>query len=219
MQLGKHKFRVNSVSAKLMASCRSESIRPVALCLGGVAMTSKFSGGALVGALMLAVGFWSYPANALTFQFSFNNGAANDPAQSLVVGIISGLQDNVLNQQAAHVEVTSNPAGFGVGEYVGNPTANSFSVSAGVITKATFTYFGDFNSAPAVTCCSLALDFLVGLVSTAGLTPNSEFFRGDPTNLTFAAVAETPLPAALPLFAGGLGALGLLGWRRKRKAI
>ena len=27
----------------------------------------------------------------------------------------------------------------------------------------------------------------------------------------------TPLPAALPLFAAGLGALGLLGWRRKRK--
>ena len=30
--------------------------------------------------------------------------------------------------------------------------------------------------------------------------------------------ATTPLPAALPLFASGLGALGLLGWRRKRKA-
>ena len=28
----------------------------------------------------------------------------------------------------------------------------------------------------------------------------------------------TPLPAALPLFASGLGGLGLLGWRRKRKA-
>jgi hypothetical protein len=28
----------------------------------------------------------------------------------------------------------------------------------------------------------------------------------------------TPLPAALPLFASGLGALGLLGWRRKCKA-
>jgi hypothetical protein len=26
-----------------------------------------------------------------------------------------------------------------------------------------------------------------------------------------------PLPAALPLFATGLGGLGLLGWRRKRK--
>ena len=30
--------------------------------------------------------------------------------------------------------------------------------------------------------------------------------------------ASTPLPAALPLFASGLGALSLLGWRRKRKA-
>ena len=28
---------------------------------------------------------------------------------------------------------------------------------------------------------------------------------------------ETPLPAALPLFATGLGVLGLIGWRRKRK--
>jgi hypothetical protein len=30
--------------------------------------------------------------------------------------------------------------------------------------------------------------------------------------------ATTPLPAALPLFATGLGVMGLLGWRRKRKA-
>lgn len=31
--------------------------------------------------------------------------------------------------------------------------------------------------------------------------------------------AATPLPAGLPLFATGLGALGLLGWYRKRKAL
>jgi hypothetical protein len=30
-------------------------------------------------------------------------------------------------------------------------------------------------------------------------------------------VTTTPLPAALPLFATGLGALGLLGWRSKRR--
>ena len=35
---------------------------------------------------------------------------------------------------------------------------------------------------------------------------------------TFVPPIPTPLPAALPLFATGLGALGLLGWRRKRKA-
>jgi hypothetical protein len=30
-------------------------------------------------------------------------------------------------------------------------------------------------------------------------------------------VSTTPLPAAFPLFASGLGAMGLFGWRRKRK--
>jgi hypothetical protein len=31
-------------------------------------------------------------------------------------------------------------------------------------------------------------------------------------------VNAVPLPGALPLFATGLGALGLLGWRKRRKA-
>lgn len=34
----------------------------------------------------------------------------------------------------------------------------------------------------------------------------------------FIEVANSPLPATLPLFASGLGAIGLLSWRRKRKA-
>lgn len=40
---------------------------------------------------------------------------------------------------------------------------------------------------------------------------NSEFLNIPP------ATSQVPLPATLPLFATGLGALGLLGWRRKRK--
>jgi hypothetical protein len=38
-------------------------------------------------------------------------------------------------------------------------------------------------------------------------------------DITLNAGTATPLPAALPLFATGLGGLGLLGWRKKRKAI
>jgi len=40
----------------------------------------------------------------------------------------------------------------------------------------------------------------------------------DPPFLPAVPVSAVPLPAALPLFATGLGALGLIGWRRKRKA-
>ena len=37
-------------------------------------------------------------------------------------------------------------------------------------------------------------------------------------NFSYNSVSDVPLPAALPLFATGLAGLGLLGWRRKRKA-
>jgi hypothetical protein len=33
------------------------------------------------------------------------------------------------------------------------------------------------------------------------------------------AAIATPIPAALPLFASGLGGLALMAWRRKRKAL
>jgi hypothetical protein len=56
-----------------------------------------------------------------------------------------------------------------------------------------------------------------GSFATAGSDGDLQFTGSD--SLTFTAtVNTTPLPAALPLFATGLGTLGLLGWRRKRKA-
>jgi hypothetical protein len=52
---------------------------------------------------------------------------------------------------------------------------------------------------------------------------NGSFFNGTPDQFAQDHLvapeisSETPLPAAFPLFASGLGAFGLLGWRRKRK--
>ena len=46
------------------------------------------------------------------------------------------------------------------------------------------------------------------------------FVNEDALTLTYTytpAISGTPLPAALPLFATSLGAMGLFGWRRKRK--
>ena len=71
------------------------------------------------------------------------------------------------------------------------------------------------TSAHSITVDPLTGDVFVALAGTDALNPC-------PTSLgcieVFAETSETPLPAALPLFATGLGVLGLLGWRRKKKA-
>ena len=41
---------------------------------------------------------------------------------------------------------------------------------------------------------------------------------GDELLTSVSTLGAVPLPGALPLFATGLGLMGLLGWRRKRKA-
>lgn len=48
-----------------------------------------------------------------------------------------------------------------------------------------------------------------------GLTPGEKYGAGIYAALTYE-VAPVPLPAALPLLAGALGFLGLVGWRRRR---
>ena len=56
----------------------------------------------------------------------------------------------------------------------------------------------------------------VGTVTYFGPWPGVFSGGSFDTVLTLTPLAA-PLPGALPLFATGLGALGLLGWRRKRK--
>ena len=72
-------------------------------------------------------------------------------------------------------------------------------------------------------------DFLLSILNFTSSAPHigTFFYATAQTNAVFEAngeansvsvsLAETPIPAALPLFATGLGGLGLLGWRRKRK--
>ena len=60
-----------------------------------------------------------------------------------------------------------------------------------------------------VAASSLSITALELVVCPPGLSCS---FRGGD-----GAISATPIPAALPLFAGGVGALGLVGSRRKRK--
>ena len=86
----------------------------------------------------------------------------------------------------------------------GDGTALNFNFSSGTLTPGKSTAFLEIETN--------AINFGPGTVSAID---GSSFTGPGFSPLT---PVTTPLPAALPLFAGGLGALGVLGWRRKRKA-
>jgi len=70
----------------------------------------------------------------------------------------------------------------------------------------------------------LFIDQIVGPVDIQSIGAQGSSFRPDGSCCALTSLVDlpldvnTPLPAALPLFASGLGGLGLLGWRRKKKA-
>jgi hypothetical protein len=162
----------------------------------------------------LAVATWLGPvsAHALSFNFSFTNSTVPET----VTGVITGLVDNSVSS-ATSVQVTSNTAGFGLGEYVGSPVPNSFTVSGGVITFYLFQSFGESNTSPAVTCCSLGLLENVAALSNS---PGLIFYGGVVTRVTFTPVTPVGVPG--PIVGAGLPGLvmafgGLVAWARRRR--
>jgi hypothetical protein len=102
---------------------------------------------------------------------------------------------------------------------------NSFDVNgAGQITSAVFDACQDQCAAPPPLPPQVDYFFVCQLLAPQSCGPPLSFLESVVTgnfvggaDLTFTPVT-TPIPAALPLFASGLGALGLFSWRRKRKA-
>jgi hypothetical protein len=107
--------------------------------------------------------------------------------------------------------------GFNYGGTNGQTARTDYAVDSpgsSYVQNYIFNYKGIFSGLPP--SITTAFSYTV----TAGDTSGGEFCAIECLTLTPTSVSETvtPLPAALPLFATGLGALGLLGWRRKRKA-
>jgi hypothetical protein len=146
------------------------------------------------------------------------SGNASGRAQALlqIGGFAGGLaiDDSVsvnLNGQtsATGTGVTST---CGTGCLLGTFQEDSTSLEVAVntvyeVVLNTLVNCGSSNSQSGTQNCSATVDPTI--VAPNGLTVDFS------SNL--ATPAATPVPAALPLFASGLGAMGLFGWRRKRK--
>jgi hypothetical protein len=168
----------------------------------------------LLGLMAIAAVFgWSPPANASTYNVSFTIDGVS------VTGTIMTDCDSCtlsLNTDFVSWSFTLN----GITSIAGGPSGvtitgtSVLSASSGDIifdptVSGTDTFASGSNSLEMEAGKLTLIDSVIG--------GGSEFERRS-TAAIIARSAVTPLPAALPLFATGLGGLGLLGWRRKRKA-
>jgi hypothetical protein len=176
----------------------------------------------LLAILGCLAGAFTGPAHALTFDFSFTgtpflscNGSAANCINGPVTGTISGLSNGT---STGVVELTSFPSDLvGLTTALDTPILGSsednFTVTAGVLTHA------DFISANSELALKTLTDgttcfvcYLQAFSATPELTDAAESITFTPD------VTAVPLPATLPLFAGGLGLIGLYARHRKRKS-
>jgi hypothetical protein len=113
------------------------------------------------------------------------------------------------------IDLEDVPGNYGTwGFYDGGSNSNAIAPGQTALFTVTSEYaptnVGGVNDYDVYSCLAGSSCSIVGL-GNIDVPSNTDYTFGPIPPTT------TPLPAALPLFATGLGAMGLLGWRRKRK--
>jgi hypothetical protein len=121
----------------------------------------------------------------------------NTPVQSVGAQI----QDNGIGDH-----FTAQISAFDGSTFLGSFTENGFSGDVGDNSDI---FLGVLSSTADITSIVFQTFSVGSYNGTVGI--NQMTIEAPPS-------APTPLPSALPLFATGLAGLGLLGWRRRRKA-
>jgi len=182
----------------------------IALC-GGLLPTASSHAMSLVGPPTAAAGIDGLLVDGITYDVSF----VHDSYANVYASTPPTFLGNNLGANDASAALVTALNGFQVTSLVGLSSPGWTNWNLIVPSYPPPAVFGSVACAtyPTNTSCTPVGDW-----------GYSSFLVGDPStvfdNADFAVfTAETPLPAALPLFAGGLGAFGLFGWRRKRKAV
>ncbi|ABD54045.1 VPLPA-CTERM sorting domain-containing protein [Jannaschia sp. CCS1] len=163
----------------------------LALCLGAASAAQATPVGVFTG---------TPPANYYDYSFRFVDAVTND----ISAGIIRGLSANGTSA-AYSVEVTASQGVFGMGEYVGTPIPNLWTVQNGVIQSVEFFSYGAANTAPAVTTSTLIFSSNASMAEAySGAHANHPIAAGFPENaetgLTFEVLSSYH---SLPLTAWG----------------
>jgi hypothetical protein len=161
----------------------------------------------------------SYTVSGLTITAAGFSGSNFSTPNAALFGKTLGGDENGLGLSGSDNEITQ-----GSFIRIAIPTANISAVSFTIDSSTTgegWKVFGSnsptgsltflLQGSSELTSNSLALYPYYFFTASKGDVLLGSFTLVDPTT-------ATPIPAALPLFATGLGGLGLLGWRRKRKA-
>ncbi len=157
------------------------------------------------------VGYSSLPEATGSFDITFDPTKlypASGVGSQSVTGVVTFLSLTVTNPDPLLSALAFNPSDIQYFQYDGGTLTLSSDPSAPkTLTDDTYITIG-INGFGLL---KPAADVWYSLSTL----PDAVTSSGGPGSVT----GTTPIPGALPLFAGGLGAISLLGWRRKRKNI
>ena len=172
-----------------------------------------------VGFDVVATGTGNIDLTGLTLTRTSGFVAAISPSSNTInLNSIVGAQEFTGTMSGPPTNI-----GFGRGSVFADSSSGPFvSFESSVFLQGVRVFSGYVSDSPVGT----STDTFIGFnFPTLGLTPGTyEWTWGSGPDQSFTIQvgpltrSAVPLPATLPLFATGLGALGLIGWRRKQKA-